>query len=673
MMSSVKSPPVSYPRLWLQTCGMLLLFNLGLWLFRKAVSPSPTLSLDKLLAFLKGGELSTGLMMDVGFFILMVVILHLVWALVIVLSFRPWMQISDNALRTSLWLLLVLIHLTAVLVLNSYFTPTSLYGFFRDTPLMHPILVALVASAPLLVAIFAMMQWSKLGFYTLLVGLSLWQGLWTLSHQPQLQQRQSDPNIIIIGIDGLRPDHLASFGSAKALTPNLDQFLASSQVYPNTYTPIARTYAAWFSLLRGQYPRHHGVRFNLAPPELTGTELPLLERLAERGYWRVFALDERRFNHIDERFGFDAVVGPKAGAADTLITTNGDNPLVNLTLQWRWSQYLFPYLYDNRSYGKAYQPARFNQAVVDASAMDRPNLVSAHFCLLHWPYSSQDFIDLPAEDWQGNYYHFMYLAMLKKVDAQFGNLMAQLKQAGLLDNAMVFVMSDHGEGLGLSGDGLSASHQQTLPFSVNSLGHGTNLLVQAQSKVLLAYQRYNHGLSRYPRVWHPGLHSLVDIAATVDSALELNLANLDGKPLPHDIAAIDERAVFVESALPLREFDGSQIDEAKVFSKVASLYQVRSDGRAVIRPERYRELNLRKQRSVYLGQWQLLMLPRHDDLVLVDLDKNQWFNLSSYQGDAPITELKRRLCRFYGGDYGFDHLGACNGVQYAQHSGLAPE
>jgi len=478
---------------------------------------------------------------------------------------------------------------------------------------------------------------------------------------------KNSPNVFIIGIDGLRPDHLNYRNPDYDFTPNIDRFLSKASIFDDAYTPQARTYVAWMSILSGQYPINNGARFNLSPPELVQTELPLIRELNMKGYRTTYSIDERRFNQIDEEYGFDQIVGPKIGAADAIISNIADIPLINLFVNTPVSGKLFPYLYINRAYGKAYEPRLFNQAVSSSLSTNQPNFLAVHFCQLHWPYTSKDFIDIESAEWSGNYSHFMYQSMLSKVDKQFGHFMDELERRNFLDNAIVYLISDHGEGFMLDQDKLfNGTKGNDSKLNVNAWGHGTNILSQEQSNVLMAYSRFTFG-SQSESQMVSGIFSLVDIAPSLFSELNLSLESsdkaFDGAALPKDKASmttgITEREVFVESSLPVKSINASFIDEQKVFSETASKYEVRTNGRAVMLPEVYHELIGKKQRSIYYKHWQLAMLPDFEELILVNTKKKSWSSLTNYQGNAPWGKMLNSLCEHYRDDQGFDPTDKC--------------
>ncbi|WP_432473224.1 sulfatase-like hydrolase/transferase [Amphritea sp. HPY] len=656
--------------------AFLMLLSIGLLLYYRQILQfyTPLAIADTITHIKQEHLLNTALILDIVYFIVVVISLHLFWVMLITISCIPWIKsnYSDNT-KTLIWLTIFTTHLTLSLALNSILYPTSLLAFLRDTLLDSWAAVILLAIPSGLLLLHAL--WQLIGRFTTSVLFTiLTAGILTgLNSYPGYQEKQQSPNIIIIGIDGLRPDHLAHRGMTPQLAPGLNSFLSNSIIFDKTYTPMARTYVAWMSLLKGQYPVTHEARFNLTDPDIVDKKFPLLQQLKNKNYRTLYAMDERRFNHIDEEYGFDRVIGPKLGAADAIITHSADLPLVNLLVNTSLSEYLMPFLNLNRAYGKAYNPENFNQRVISSMATDRPNFVAVHFCMLHWPYTSREFIaDLPVP-WQGNYNHYMYQAMLPKMDAQFSAFMDQLKRSGQLDNALVYVFSDHGEGFNLPRDQLTTSSTEPTELQVNAWGHGTNILNQPQSEVLLAFNRFQDGEPAIAPAIVDGLYSLIDIAPTLFSQLGLsNPAHaFDGEALhPETVPNMSngDRLVFTESSIPVKAINTSFIDEKKVVSETASKYEINSLGRPQLKTELYPELLEKKQRAVYSDNWQLAILPDQQQPVLVNTQSLQLHQLSDYKGDAPWQVMLRALCEHYQDDPGFDEHGYCKQVETMAHS-----
>ncbi|GIU49766.1 sulfatase-like hydrolase/transferase [Shewanella algidipiscicola] len=677
------SNAISLTRTFFRTLAMLIFFIVIAINYKQLLQYYSSFSIANAMTHIEVEHLlSKGLIIDLLYFVLIVLLLHIGWALVITFSCRPWFaRYTNDNVKTQIWLILLLLHCIFMLSANAYLYPTSLLGFFRGTPLASGIAVVTLAILLLANLLYALMDTlprqnkrvNTLLIISLLVVTLVPIYLFSGSPaKPSFSTVNEQPNIFIIGIDGLRPDHLAYRGADTSLAPALNQLLSESLIFNTTYTPQGRTYVAWMGMLSGLYPINNGARFNLAPPELVHKPFPLLRLLSDRGYQTTYAIDERRFNQIDASYGFDQVIGPKVGAADAIISNVADLPLVNLAINFPISRHLFPYLYINRAYGKTYDPLLFNQEVLHSLPADKPNFLAVHFCQLHWPFTSKDFIELDKSHWDGNYNHYMYREMVKKVDIQIADFIAQLRQRGLLDNAIVYLLSDHGEGFLLSQDKLVAADSMAATIgpdnptllNVAAWGHGTNILAQEQSQVVLASLRYRNGEAINPTGKVDGLFSLIDIAPSIVANLAHSSTTVmastdlvfDGQPLPQTVTqkrslSNNQRHIFVESSLPVRSINTSFIDDKKVMSETASHYEIREDGRAVMKPESYHNNIQLKQRSVYAGHWQLVMLPKDERLILVDTANKRWHNLSDYSGNAPWQAMLNSLCKHYQTDF----------------------
>ena len=449
------------------------------------------------------------------------------------------------------------------------------------------------------------------------------------------------------------------------MTPNIDKFVNNSLSYNNSYTTVARTFVAWFSLLKSQYPITHGGRFNLTPDNFLDKKLEITDLLKERGYQTLYAMDERRFNPIDESYGFDLAIGPKTGFADQMITSIADFPIINLLANTKFAEYFLPYIFTNRGNGKTYDPIVFNNRVLNNLSTNSANFLAVHFCMLHWPFTSKDFISVDDALWQDNYSHFMYLSLLNKLDMQFKDFMDKLAQQGMLENALVFVFSDHGESFKLAADKLKPGQLEPgqtdlQPLNVAAWGHGTSILDQEQSRVLLTYSEYKNGKRVNQAKAIKGNFSVIDIVPTIAKKLNLSLNKTEGIPLPlEDTPLPDNRFIFVESSLPVKAINSSFIDTKKVLYETKGNYMVNKEGKVILKPEKYFDFIPKKQRSVYFQDWQLVMLPEMEELILVDLTSKSWLPASSYKGKAPLKVMLHALCKHYEKDYKFDAYQAC--------------
>lgn len=656
-------------RVLLRTTGVLVLFTVLLINYRTTILPYSAFSIANAMTLIDTQHFqSMGLIKDISYFLLIVLLVHVCWAALITISYYAIKRSNRSDFQNNLiWMLLVMCHITFIVGLNSYLYPTSITAYFRDEVYSAPIFLLVVGSILLSLFLLGVSHFKHKYIVYAAIAISALFIIQPFTKNQVIQSKNSNPNIIIVGVDGLRPDHLLYEKSSKNYAPFINSLLSQSIIYKNSYSPQGRTYVAWMSILTGQYPKTNGARFNLAPPELINKTFPVLEELHKNGYHTSYAMDERRFNQIDQSYGFKTAVGPKIGAADAFITNFADLPYINILLNHPYSGIVFPYLHNNRAYGKAYHPELFNKEVINSLSSTTPNLLAVHFCQLHWPYTSSDFINDESSDWNGNYSHFMYKSMLKKVDTQLEQFFTELKRRKYLENSIVYLISDHGEGFKLSESSNFKVHE-TSP-DLQSWGHGTNILDQAQAKVLLARMQFTNGqISSSPKTID-GLFSLIDILPTINQQLKLNLkTQFDGLPLPKDSIDFDsDRYLFVESSLPLKTMNASFIDEKKVVSEVGSSYVVRSSGKAVMKPEEYISLVSRKQRSVYQSEHQLALLPESNSLVLLDFSNKDARVIKDEENDIRVNKLLIKLCQFYKDDFGFDKMNRCSGLNNGIH------
>ncbi|PKG73791.1 sulfatase [Shewanella sp. GutCb] len=658
---------LSNKRVYFRTLGLLLLFTIILVNYKNSIQPISAISLANTMTNIDSDQfLSRGLIFDVLYFIFVILSIHCLWALIITISAQ--INSASSTLNKDLtWFSIFLLHITFSIGINSYYFTTSLTSYLRESILSTP--TFLVTALVLIIYLFinALVRTFKTRYLILLCTFTAFTFTYPFiisSSAKRLNLESKD--IIIIGIDGLRPDHLEYEGADKSLAPFINTIVNQSFLYKNTYTPLGRTYVAWMSVLTGQYPVNNKVRFNLAPPEYTTSPLPLTNLLRKEGYISTYAIDERRFNQIDLNYGFDNLVGPKIGAADALLSSLADLPYVNILLKHPYSKYLFPYQYGNRAYGKAYDPEVFNNDIINNLNFKKPNFLAVHYCLLHWPYSSKNFIQKNSDSWDGNYNHFMYKEMLKKVDQQVADLFNKLKSSGMLENSVIYMLSDHGESFKLKKDNHQKENLITELPSQKSWGHGTNILDQEQSRVLLAKLRFKNNKIVNKKLKFNDLYSLVDILPSINKDLGspiVDTTKFDGYILPNTIPVKEktnnERFLFVESSLPVKSINKSFIDKDDVLSETSSYYEVKSNGQAYMRFDDYNRLIANKQRSIYFRDLQLTMSPDYEDLIIYNRNTNTVESESSFIEKDLIIKPLKLLCEHYKGDVGFDPYNKC--------------
>jgi choline-sulfatase len=90
-------------------------------------------------------------------------------------------------------------------------------------------------------------------------------------------------SVIMVTVDGLRPDHLGFYGYGRETTPAIDDLASESVVFKNTYAVSSSMEASIAALLSGRFPSE--LSRNFAQATTFGSEnLFLAETLAGKGY-----------------------------------------------------------------------------------------------------------------------------------------------------------------------------------------------------------------------------------------------------------------------------------------------------------------------------------------------------------------------------------------------------
>jgi len=471
------------------------------------------------------------------------------------------------------------------------------------------------------------------------------------------------PNIILIGVDSLRLDHLAYYGFKKGLTPNIDGFLEQAAVFDDTLTPIARTFPAWMSIFSGKYPVSHGARFNLYPEEEVEKSALLPAILQQLNYSTYYVTDEVRFANFTKDYGFDVLSAPKMGVLDFTFGMSLDFVYLNLLSRIKQLSALFPYTYANRAAKTIYYPNSFNDRITETinDIETAPFFMVVHHCLPHWPFFNHidpDITETVIKKYTGtSSASSQYLNTLYLVDKQVGDLLHELKEKGALKNSIVILLSDHGESFAINNDMLIAEDDAPIPVGV---GHGTFALSSVQHQVLLGMQRYKDGEA----IWSAGKRkneaSLIDIMPTLVNTLSLDTKGYDGISLlpylENESLASDFRLRFTESGLTSGSVETNNPDEAKLFKEYSKFYQITENNLVSLKPQHLNQLLKTKQRAA-IKNGKGLMFRRSEQGA-------QWL-LADYQAetvkeidnpelfDETTKYLKAQLCEAYKIDVDF--------------------
>lgn len=309
---------------------------------------------------------------------------------------------------------------------------------------------------------------------------------------------------MLVSIDTLRADRLPAYGYGAVETPAIDALARDAQVFDAAYSHYPLTLPSHFSMMTGLFPPGHGVRDNVGYPFDDTAHPTLAARLAAAGYATggfVASFVLRRETGFATGFQtFDEPPAPRRGAPMDAAQRSATATL-EPALAWlreRAGQPLFLFL---------------------------------HFYEPHTPYT-------PPEPYRSRYAD-PYDGEVAAADAAVGTLIAELERLGLYDDALVVLVSDHGEGLGDHGE-----HQ-----------HGVFLYRSTLHVPMLVKRPGGGGAgTRIARTV-----GLVDVAPTLARAAGLDWpAGGDGRDLFEEEPPPD-RALYAETYYPRLHFGWSDL------------------------------------------------------------------------------------------------------------------
>ncbi|MFH0945809.1 MAG: sulfatase [Planctomycetota bacterium] len=268
-----------------------------------------------------------------------------------------------------------------------------------------------------------------------------WLLLGLLAVQSCHRPAESRPNVILITLDTFRDDRIGP------LTPCLSRLAGESVRFLNTVTPIGTTHPAHASLFTGRYPGGHEVRFNgdrLDPDQVTLPEL-----LSERGYSTAGFISKRSmFVRGGLEQGFltrSDQPGDWTDGASRIRSGRDVNLMVEhwLDLGTDLPVFLWVHYFEAHS---PYPPSPYSRReLADYHGPYEEGATTEQF----YAYGSEE---VPGTPENRRALEALYDGQVEEVDRRVGELLDLLDGQGLLENAIVIVVGDHGQLLGEHGE-----------------------------------------------------------------------------------------------------------------------------------------------------------------------------------------------------------------------------
>jgi arylsulfatase A-like enzyme/Flp pilus assembly protein TadD len=316
-------------------------------------------------------------------------------------------------------------------------------------------------------------------------------------------------HLVVITIDTLRADRVGAYGNTTVATPNMDRLAREGAIARRMSAHVPLTRPSHISLFTGLYPAEHGIRDNVSPP--LPPSVPVLAEILQEHGFRTGAFVSsivlskqsglaRGFARYDDQFE----IGEDDARFLNTIQKRGDATVAAATT---WL-------------GEPGPERRFGWV---------------HLYDPHDPYE-------PPEPYASRYADRPYDGEVAWSDELVGRLDAALGNAGLRDDTLFIVTSDHGEGLEEHGEAVHGFfvYETTLHIPFIARGPGIN-----------------------PATSLGAVTRTVDVLPTVLELLGLadRTPTVSGRSLAPALggAPLEDEPTFAESLVPLVHYGWSDL------------------------------------------------------------------------------------------------------------------
>jgi arylsulfatase A-like enzyme len=290
-------------------------------------------------------------------------------------------------------------------------------------------------------------------------------------------KEEEKKNIVLIGIDALRADHLGGYAYNKETSPNIDSLVKKGTTFENAFSCINTTDPSFTTMLSGKYPISHGIINH--SEKVTKSMLQnfykrkvefLSEILRDNGY-KTIGIDWLGRWH---KKGFEYYLGDAMQKKHLKILSK----IVNLLPNTFSEKIKKIYRRARSSNSSIYTATKLTDKALELiDNCNKPFFLFIHYWDTHTPYSAPEsiynefkpegngkeleelFANIRNEKWKeyllkaagkattAEEVSAMYDSAIKYVDQEIGRLVKYFKEEGIYENTIFVITSDHGESL----------------------------------------------------------------------------------------------------------------------------------------------------------------------------------------------------------------------------------
>jgi len=316
-------------------------------------------------------------------------------------------------------------------------------------------------------------------------------------------------SVVMVTLDTTRADRFGCYGSTAGLTPFIDSLAQRGVVFENAQSVTPVTLPSHASMMTGLYPTKHQVRNN--GMFVLGDEVETLaEVYSENGYATGAFISAQvlvsRYG-LDQGFDvYDDDLSQSRKSGQSVVPSRRGNVTLEAAKQW-----------------------------LATIPQDKPVFLWLHLYDPHAPYD-------PPGNFRARFPSDPYGGEIAFVDSLVADLVATLDQSGRLDDTVLTVLADHGEGLGEHGE-------------------NTHGMLLHQATIHVPWILTTPAIDKPIRVVDPV--SITDLSPLLTSLVDLRTPNedrSDGRlPFGGQDAASPARALYFEAMLPMFQYGWSEL------------------------------------------------------------------------------------------------------------------
>lgn len=328
------------------------------------------------------------------------------------------------------------------------------------------------------------------------------------------------PNVVLVVCDTLRADRMSVYGHGRETTPRIEALAKTGTVFEHAVAASSWTLPSMSMLLTGEYK-------GLADPSVLTSHFHVAESFAAAGYGTGAVVANPVLNEkLHYHRGIDEFVVERTDVMQMRAGEVVDKGLEWIATRERQDDPFFLWLHPvdpHHPYEPESQDGIGPLDESDTLAAAQESLARAREA---YPGAYPD-DSLDAESWaQIARDRTLYDAEIRQFDAAFGRLVDALEERGELDNTIIVITSDHGEGLWERPRNPDDAEKSAY-FPALYRRHGLMLHAE-QTRVPLVF--HGPGVPKGER--RDDFASLVDVVPTLHELCDVPLQKpLSGEPL----------------------------------------------------------------------------------------------------------------------------------------------